>query len=132
MASHAKQPSKIPNAVKLMLYFDEAHILTSIDVAGSTKAENRNLMEILCWTLEEMRHSSVFGIFLSTNSSMARFAPRPWLARSARVRNNANDLQAPVTEIPFDCSPGFPLKMDQMEMKELYEVAHLAKFGRPL
>ncbi|KAH9926363.1 hypothetical protein B0H21DRAFT_764196 [Amylocystis lapponica] len=67
---------------------------------------------------------------LSTNSSLAKFAPVGRQANSARARENAHDLQAPLTEIPFDCSDRFPLRMRNLTMNDLCKMEFMARFGR--
>jgi hypothetical protein len=54
------------------------------------------------------------------------------LARSARARRNGDALQAPITKTPFDCSPKFPIKPKDLDLKALSKVEFLALFGRPM
>ncbi|KAF8490901.1 hypothetical protein JB92DRAFT_1290866 [Gautieria morchelliformis] len=104
--------------VKLMFYFDEA--------------DNKNICDILCSCFEIFRAYPLFVIFLSTSFHMEALAPSGPLANSARAWINADGLQAPITEVVFDCHKDFPIKSHQYTLQEVSDVAFMAKFGRPL
>ncbi|KAH9923393.1 hypothetical protein B0H21DRAFT_895174 [Amylocystis lapponica] len=128
----SETPHTSSTAVKLMFYFDEAHMLPTTLVKGDSP--EKSLYDVMCSTFDTLRLEStaVFAIFLSTNSSLAKFAPVGRQANSARARENAHDLQAPLTEIPFDCSDRFPLRMRNLTMNDLCKMEFMARFGRPL
>ncbi|KAI6124212.1 hypothetical protein EDD16DRAFT_1893818 [Pisolithus croceorrhizus] len=82
-------------------------------------------------TLSYFQTSSVFTLFLSTQSSMGHFTSSTqmtWLAQQL----NTNDLQAPFMEMPFDCHPTFLLKPGDFNLEQLQDLAFLVHFGRPL
>jgi hypothetical protein len=59
-------------------------------------------------------------------------APSGSLAKSARARANADALQTPVTETPFDCSPKFLIIPGKSGLKDISQVEFVAQFGRPM
>jgi hypothetical protein len=122
------------NHVKLMLYFDEAHILAGRRVPEDP--EGKDTYDVLCscfnFFLSSPLSSPIFVIYLSTSSNISQLAPSGSLARSARARNNADALQAPVTEIPFDCSPIFPIIPGKLGLDDVCKVEFMAQFGRPM
>ena len=73
-----------------------------------------------------------FVIYLSTSSNIRQLAPSGPLAGSARARDNADALQAPVTEIPFDCSPIFPIIPGKLGLDDVCKIEFMAQFGRPM
>jgi hypothetical protein len=118
------------NHVKLMLYFDEAHILAGRRVPGDP--EGKDMYDVLCSCFNFFLSSPIFVIYLSTSSNIGQLAPSGSLARSARACNGADALQAPVTEIPFDCSPMFPIIPGKLGLDDVCEVEFMAQFGRPM
>jgi hypothetical protein len=118
------------NHVKLMLYFDEAHILAGRRVPGDP--EGKDTYDVLCSCFNFFLSSPIFVIYLSTSFNIGQLAPSGSLARSARACNNADALQAPVTEIPFDCSPMFPIIPGKLGLDDVCEVEFMAQFGRPM
>ncbi|KAF8519711.1 hypothetical protein JB92DRAFT_2897710 [Gautieria morchelliformis] len=116
--------------VKLMFYFDEASTLTR--GKAPSNPDNKNLYDILCSCFNTFRTYPLFVIFLSTSSHIEALAPSGPLANSARARINADGLQAPITEVAFDCHKDFPIKSHQYTLQEVSDVAFMAKFGRPL
>ncbi|KAF9507409.1 hypothetical protein BS47DRAFT_1351722 [Hydnum rufescens UP504] len=116
--------------VKLMLYFDEAHILAQRKVPGDL--DGKDMYDVLCSCFSLLPSSSVFVIYLSTQSDISDLAPRRSLSRSARARENPEALQAPITETPFDCSPRFPVNPGELKLEDVYTVDFMAQFGRPL
>jgi len=118
------------NNVKLMLYFDEAHVLAERNVPHDR--DGKDLYDVLCSCLNNFVPSPIFTIFVSTTSNITQPAPQPPLARSARARAEPGAPQAPVTETPFDCSPRFPIKPRTIKLKDVSEVEFMAQFGRPM
>ncbi|KIM74200.1 hypothetical protein PILCRDRAFT_828491 [Piloderma croceum F 1598] len=108
--------------VKLMLYFDEAHVLTEKTVSGG-----QNMYNVMCSCFNFFLSSPIFVIYLSTDSSICGLTYPGSLDISRRV-----PLQAPVTETPFDCSPMFPIKPGKLVLEDLCEVEFMAQFGRPM
>lgn len=45
---------------------------------------------------------------------------------------NAEALQAPITEVPFDCSPDFPIPSGKLRLQDVCGVRFMAQFGRPM
>ncbi|KAI6031017.1 hypothetical protein EDC04DRAFT_3065254 [Pisolithus marmoratus] len=123
--------SDFPNSkdVKIILYFDEAHELCG-EVPG-TSQPRKTLYDIVWSSLDHFQDSAVFTIFLSTQSSISLLAPSANAARSSR-QQNTKMLPAPITELPFDCHPMFPLQAGQFKLEDLGQLSFLARFGRPL
>jgi hypothetical protein len=116
--------------VKLMLYFDEAHVLAEKKVIKDP--DGKNMYDVMCSCFNFFLSSPVFVIYLSTNSNISDLAPTGPLAKSARARQNADALQAPVTETPFDCFPEFVVKSDALRLEDVCQVEFMARFGRPM
>jgi hypothetical protein len=117
------------NDVKLMIYFDEAHVLAR---KVPKDPEEKDTYDVLCSCFNLFLPLPIFVIYLSTSSYISQLAPSGSLAGSARARDNADALQAPVTEIPFDCSPDFPIIPDKLGLNDVCKVEFMAKFGRPM
>jgi hypothetical protein len=115
--------------VKLMLYFDEAHVLTK---TVPHDPDQKDMYDVLCSCFNLFLSLPVFVIFLSTTSNINKLAPSGSLAKSARARANADALQAPVTETPFDCSSNFPIKPRKFGLGDVSQVEFMAQFGRPM
>jgi len=118
------------NPVKLMLYFDEPHVLAGRRVPNDP--DGKDTYDVLCSCFNFFLSSPIFVIYLSTSSNISQLAPSGPLARSARARDNADALQAPVTEIPFDCSPIFPIIPGKLGLDDVCKVEFMAQFGRPM
>jgi len=118
------------NGVKLMLYFDEAHVLGEKKVQDDPN--EKDLFDVLCSCFTFFVSSPIFVIYLSTFSDMGLLAPQGSLAKSARARQNADALQAPITETPFDCSPNLSIKPGKLKLEDLYQIEFMAQFGRPM
>jgi len=118
------------NEVKVMLYFDEAHVLAARKVLDDP--DGKDMYDVLCSCFNSFVSSPIFVIYLSTTSNISFLAPQGSLARSARARANANDLQAPITETPFDCAPTLRIKPDKLRLEDLYQTEFMAQFGRPM
>ncbi|KAH7925110.1 hypothetical protein BV22DRAFT_1129298 [Leucogyrophana mollusca] len=118
------------NNVKLMFYFDEAHVLATRPVLDN--ADGKDMYDVLCSCLNFFTSYPIFAIFLSTDSIINQLAPQGSLARSARMRQHSNALQAPVTETPFDCSPAMEIIPGELKLLDLSKVEFMARFGRPL
>jgi hypothetical protein len=116
--------------VKLILYFDEAHVLSAKTVPHDP--DGKDMYDVLCSCFNLFLSLPVFVIFLSTVSNIYKLAPSGSLAKSARARANTDALQAPVTETPFDCSPKFPIKPGKFGLEEVSRVEFMAQFGRPM
>jgi hypothetical protein len=116
--------------VKLMLYFDEAHVLSAKTV--SNDPNEKDMYDVLCSCFNLFLSLPIFVIFLSTTFNIHELAPSGSLAKSARARANADALQAPVTETPFDCCPEFPIKPGKFGLKDVSQVEFMAQFGRPM
>jgi hypothetical protein len=114
------------NQVKVMLYFDEAHVLVD------STDDRKTLYDILCSAIDNLRSESLFVIFLSTNSHLEKLAPSGAMAWSARARENSDALQAPITETPFDCAPTLSVLPKTLTMDATCDLEFMARFGRPL
>lgn len=131
------------SSLKVVLYFDEAHTLM-VKVASRSKnglsdsgqnfsdPADKYLYDIFCSALNHFLEEPLLVLFLSTTSHIYKLAPSGPLARSARARSNIDNLQAPITEIPFDCSPDFPVRPHQLTLEDTCNISFMARFGRPL
>ena len=113
-----------------MLYFDEAHVLAGRRI--SKDPDGRDTYDVLCSCFNFFLSSPIFVIYLSTSSNIRQLAPSGPLAGSARACDNADALQALVTEIPFDCSPIFPIIPGKLGLDDVCKVEFMAQFGRPM
>jgi len=118
---------KPPNKIKIILYFDEAHELFHKQMTDDRPYHH---FDALCGSLNAFRGQPIFAIFLSTDSSLSVLASPRKDNRSARAP--AGRLQAPFTETPFDCSPIFPLELDELNYEDTCQIKFLAQFGRPM
>lgn len=118
----------------IVLAFDESHILHKVLDTSEITVPHNTRYTTLCWALDLLGDTKgVFSLFLSTNSHLAKFAPIPSLFPSARLNANAaNHLQAPYTELPFDCFPTGPIASQALSLLETNALSHLCQFGRPL
>jgi hypothetical protein len=113
---------------KVLLSFDEAHSLTStLDGTASDKV----LLNYLAEALNELCPQALFALFLSTQYSIEHFAPSYATARSARIRQQIPDLNAPITETPFDCFD-MPIHPGRLMAGDPSDIAFMSLFGRPL
>jgi hypothetical protein len=120
------------NHVKLMLYFDEAHMLAERKVPDDP--DGMDLYDVLCSCFNIFVTSPIFVIYLSVNFSIRRLIPQPVepISSSCRFHLDANALQAPVTEIPWDCSSTFPILPGKLKLEDVCKVEFMAQFGRPM
>ncbi|OCH84589.1 hypothetical protein OBBRIDRAFT_808130, partial [Obba rivulosa] len=116
--------------VKLVCSFDEADVLALQEVPGN--AEEGNLYDALCSSLDVFRGLPIFFVFLSTNSQVALLAPPKSRSKSIAAKQHFGSLVAPFTETPFDCSPKFPLPRDGHTLLDIITVEFMAQLGRPL
>ncbi|KAF8329825.1 uncharacterized protein EI90DRAFT_3062127 [Cantharellus anzutake] len=112
-------------SIRVFLYFDEAHSLKDPWVP------HRSRYDKMLSCLEDLRTREipVFTIFLTTSSHFENLAPAPGHRRSARMTSEDSLLQAPITELPFDCFRNAPMikGFDSLSSAEV-----LSCCGRPL
>jgi hypothetical protein len=118
------------NGVELMLYFDEAHVLSDRKIPNDP--DGKDMYDVLCSCFNAFLPKPIFVIYLSTTSNIGQLPPARPAARSSRAQANADALQAPITEVPFDCSPAFPIKSGCLSLQDVCEVKFMAQFGRPM
>jgi len=110
----------------IVMYFDESHTLFANPLGdGSTR------YAALCLALDHLSATTIFSLFLSTDSKLSRYAPPQNEVFSARL-SEANKLQPPFTELSFDCHPSFPISQGQYTLGTSGELGFLCRFGRPL
>ena len=85
----------------------EAHVLPGREVQNDLNEKDMYNIMCLC-----------FYIF--------QRIPPGSLARSARARINADALQVPITEIPFD---DLPIKPGTLKLEKLYDIEFMAQFS---
>ncbi|CAL1698542.1 unnamed protein product [Somion occarium] len=126
---------KNKNAIKIFLYLDEAKTLSSQDVSGEPDS---NYYDALLSALADLVPvAGFFATTLSTTSSLSKHARTAEQHHSDRWMGDAKKsalLQAPYTELSFDCLPnGKPIFYPgQMTLDEIASVEYMVKFGRPL
>jgi len=118
------------NDVQLMLYFNEAHGLLDRKILDDP--DGKDMYDVLCLCFNAFLSSPIFVIYLLTNSNISQLAPAGQAARSGRAWTNTDALQAPITEVPFDCSPDFPIPSGEPSLQDICEVRFMAQFGRPM
>ncbi|PCH37280.1 hypothetical protein WOLCODRAFT_140783 [Wolfiporia cocos MD-104 SS10] len=110
----------------IVLYFDESHILFKFKTSDSNSYYHGLLS-----ALDVLRLSKIIGLFLSTTSYLAKYAPTYDMMPSERAQAAA--LQPPYTELPFDCHPDFfPVPQNKFTVDKLSTPEFQANFGRPL
>ena len=116
--------------VKLVIYFDAAHVLSDTEVFSNS---DKTLYAVMLSVLNVFTSTPLFVLFLSTSPRLSPPAPvsAQMIARSGRaIRSPAH--HAPITETPFDCAPSFPVASDKYSRLELGQLEFMAQFGRPL
>jgi hypothetical protein len=141
MAQHAFNTlcATLGPSFKPVLYFDEAHTLMvtlpsqpTVDQAfPSENLGQTYLYDILCSALECLDKPPIV-LFLSTASHLYQLAQSGSFTRSARARSNIKNLQAPITETPFDCFPDFLVQPRELTLENTCDIEFMSQFGRPL
>ncbi|CCM07240.1 uncharacterized protein FIBRA_09586 [Fibroporia radiculosa] len=119
----------------MILYFDEAHTLTNATISAAEGGMSKSRFDALTSALNCFLGVRLFAIVLSTNSRMHGFSPAQEKHPSDRVRRVARDyLQAPYTELPFDCLQDDKpfIKDRQFTLSEACDLSVVCRFGRPL
>ena len=124
-----KAPMPVERKVEILMYFDEAHVLTN---TSSTNTESgKTLYNVFLSVLNDYVHKPFFVLFLSTTSHISRLAPTRVQAMSSRAASSGV-LQAPITETPFDCKPEIMVTQNTHSLDQVRSLRFLARFGRPL
>jgi hypothetical protein len=112
--------------VRVIMYFDEAHSLS--------EPRDGILYKTLCTALADIALPQVFSIMLSTNSSLPDLSPAQSVHPSGRVSGEEDPMQAPWTEMAFDCmdTGEHIIGPNQYSLAEIAKVNFMIKFGRPL
>lgn len=135
--------------VRLLLYFDESHDMTRDLVQSDrqkasgaplpTKEEEEYALihtayQSLCSAFNTFLEFDCFVIFLSTNSSLARYSPSQKRFWSSRSRDAPVDnLQAPFVELPFDTWSSPILATEgRHKLDDVCKTEFMIRFGRPL
>jgi hypothetical protein len=116
--------------IKIVMYFDESQRLS--EESASSDPEDKSLMDVLCMAIDHLCSRPFFVIFLSTNSHLYSLAPSGRFAKSARARQHWGTLQAPITEVPFDCAPKSQINPNELKLDDTSSIEFMAQFGRPL
>ncbi|KAG8987052.1 hypothetical protein FRB93_004944 [Tulasnella sp. JGI-2019a] len=114
------------NDVEIIVYFDEAHVLHPEN--SDDRPEDATL-NALCSSFTSFVQQPIFFIFLSSQSSLSCSTPSSGPMVRARY---AQDLQALISETPFDCSPLFPVALEGLSLQTVSTVEFMAQFGRPM
>ncbi|PCH39715.1 hypothetical protein WOLCODRAFT_97721 [Wolfiporia cocos MD-104 SS10] len=130
-------------SLDLVVYFDEAQTLaksmlqTQEESAAQDDTQNRprSRYDALLSALNRIRHLTLFAVTLSTNSSLHELAASLAMHASMRLHQvEYNSLQAPYTELPFDCllNGKHLIEAGQCTLKDTCQVSFISRFGRPL
>jgi hypothetical protein len=120
--------------LKVLMYFDETHCLANCrshdyDPHGRPKT----LFNILLSVLNDYLGDHIFVIFMSTVFEIPRFAPVSSVLISSARFVPSEGHQAPITEVPFDCSPDLGnVRADSLRRSQVSDLRFMAQFGRPL
>ncbi|KAF8648748.1 hypothetical protein AX16_006189 [Volvariella volvacea WC 439] len=128
-------PPKPESFVRIILYIDEAHELTTKKAPqekGGTQGDGKTLYDTLVSVITNFSLFPIFFVFLSTTSRVQSLAPPPYPHPSARAVIAAPHLNAPITETPFDCAPNMRVIPRTLSLHHVRDVKFLANFGRPL
>lgn len=129
--------------VLIVVSFDDAQVLTRMELetpssvaSASTvllgsAAMPRTRHSVLLSVLNDLRENQIFALFPATSSHMGQFAPPRDLPSGAR-QSHSERLEAPITELPFDCGPLLPVQVGSLYLKDVSSVYFMAQFGRPL
>lgn len=123
-------PPKNTNELTLIMYFDEAHVLTPEPGNNSKRRAEKTNLDWLMSALDEFRSYGLFAIFLSTQSSLQSLAPSVLWANSPRYIAALPKLHAPITETPFDCMP--MIIPSSLTYDDICAPLYMSQFGRPL
>lgn len=118
--------------VSVLIYFDEADALTKATIPNDKSG--RTLYNALMSCLADLAKSDLFAVTLSTSSNLAELAPSIRWHPSTRVTTGGIALQAPFTELPFDCfqQEGPFVQPENVKLDLLGQDEFLVRFGRPL
>ncbi|PCH41890.1 hypothetical protein WOLCODRAFT_137608 [Wolfiporia cocos MD-104 SS10] len=119
---------KDQTSLRLVIYFDDAHRLMWYHVRARTYERHNSLYRALRCVLNHMRKLPLFAVTLSTVCNLIEPAPRGVLVWEY------DTLQAPYTELPFDCLiDGKPfMEAGQCTLEDTCQLCFLSQFGRPL
>ncbi|KZS99725.1 uncharacterized protein LAESUDRAFT_732934 [Laetiporus sulphureus 93-53] len=124
---------KLPDSLRLVMYFDEAHSL----MQHSTEGINSHLTRYhaLCKAINQLTDVPLFVVMLSTTSQLHNLSPAKMFHPSMRVQGGKqDDLQAPITEMPFDllCDNEPLVPPEGVTLDDACELKFICRFGRPL
>ncbi|KAI0260536.1 hypothetical protein BC834DRAFT_541289 [Gloeopeniophorella convolvens] len=127
--------------VKVIVYFDEAHEFAIAPQPLESGADNtkrnrpeRLFIDILCSSLGVFAAEEMMFLLLSTTFSfMDQYSSTGSTARLSRsIRGRSTVEHVPITELPFDCHPSFPIDGTKYSLDDTSKAEFLARFGRPL
>ncbi|KAF8575276.1 hypothetical protein K439DRAFT_1665120 [Ramaria rubella] len=116
--------------VRVVIYFDEADILTNTSVPSNP--DNTDLYDVLCSCFNAFLGEPLFVIYLSTKLHLEQSAPSRQMASSARAYGYANALQAPINETPFDCAKDLYIRPGKCTLQDICTIEFMSMFGRPM
>jgi hypothetical protein len=117
------------------MYFDESHTLANSEVSQDSTdgaTNNKSLLDVLYMAINPLRSYPFFAIFLSTDAHLHSLVPSRHFPKSACAREHWESLQAPITEVAFDCSPALDIDPNKLTMDDTSSLEFMAQFGRPL
>lgn len=114
--------------VEIVFAFDEVHTLA--EERTNTIEMTKLRIDHLNSAMNVFLRSPIFFVVLSTQSDLRVLAPPAHLARSSRLFNGHGLVQAPLTEVPFDCF--CTIDVSKLELNMLHDPIFMSIFGRPL
>ncbi|KAF8637023.1 hypothetical protein AX17_003092 [Amanita inopinata Kibby_2008] len=123
-------------APKLVLSFDEAHILVENRNDANLTLSDANAWveyDVLRRTLHAVRYLPIFSLFLSTSSKICNFIPAPPQGRVTALMPDNLSLLPPFTELGFEqLIASSPLEEYSVTISNVTTDKFMSKFGRPL
>ena len=118
--------------LRVVIYIDEAQNLAPLP--HQQAMHKRTAYDHFLVAIDKQRKTcpGLFSLFLGTSAHISQLATSAHRSSSARARVGEAGLQAPITELPFDCHPGLFLKPEEFDLKKTSKISHLVMFGRPL
>ncbi|KAH9934115.1 hypothetical protein B0H21DRAFT_825752 [Amylocystis lapponica] len=120
--------------LKVLLYFDEVHVLSDLTVEKTADGPECNYFDALISSLRYLIGVPVLTIVLSTNSDLSKLSPPSFSHPSARVSAENIMLLPPWTESPFDAiEEGRPfVRENTVTLDQVSKVEFMINFGRPI
>jgi hypothetical protein len=125
LKDRSKKKAKSKEMPVLILAFDEAHILTSI------QEHNWSNFSVLRHVLCSLTNFPIFSLFLSTTGKITQFTSRAG-DYSERIINGSKKLIQPFTDLGFDVLAQKVSLDGRWKLEDVTKDSHIVTLGRPL